>query len=69
MLQSGLGRSFRRAPSAQCLATSAHEAEDRRNDPEQLKQDFNYCVNLVRERDREGFCKSLLFVVVVVVVV
>lgn len=30
------------------------------SDPQQLKEDFNHCVDLVRERDREGFCKCSL---------
>lgn len=28
-------------------------------DPKQNKEDHNYCVDLVRERDREGYCKFL----------
>ena len=51
----GQGEALRYAASS--LSTSA---EGRSNDPEQLKEDLNYCVNLVRERDREGFCEYLI---------
>ena len=45
-----------RQQSARSFSVSS---ERRSTDPKKLEEDFNYCVNLVRERDREGFCECL----------
>ena len=43
--------------SARGFSASGGEVQRRSYSPQQLKEDLNYCVNLLRERDREGFCK------------
>jgi NADH dehydrogenase [ubiquinone] 1 alpha subcomplex assembly factor 6 len=39
---------------------STSTSERNRNDPSQIKEDHAHCVNLVRERDREGYFCGLL---------
>jgi NADH dehydrogenase [ubiquinone] 1 alpha subcomplex assembly factor 6 len=39
---------------------STSERVENRNDPKQIKEDHAHCVNLVRERDREGYFCGLL---------
>eukprot|EP00977_Amphora_coffeiformis_P022844 scaffold11639_cov172-Amphora_coffeaeformis.AAC.21 len=69
-------RFVRRGLSARCLQSlhqqplmarvvsarsfSESSTEQRSTDPKKINEDFNYCVNLVRERDREGFLCGLL---------
>lgn len=35
-----------------------HEGKKYRNDIKTIKEDHAYCVNLVKDRDGEGYCKS-----------
>ena len=62
--------SFQRQSSTRVVSSSAtrrflHTSEDDghplRATKERIRQDHNYCVEFVRDRDREGYCTLLYF--------